>query len=203
MNDDELKTISFDEDGQPLAKNPGADEQPPAPAAGEEARHKTSLKEKVAELGLEIEVLKSELDNAKAEADTYISLAQRQKAEFENYKKRTLEQSAAVRQDGLCEGVLKILPVYDVITKALNMIKDENTLKGLNMIMQTLIESFKSLGIETIDSLGSDFDPAFHNAVMNEEAETEDGKGKITEVFQEGFKMGDKVLRYAMVKVSI
>ena len=199
MNDDDLKKISFDEDGQPVI----SDNAESAAAEETKPHQKRSLKEKVEELGLEIEVLKSELENARQEKETYIGLAQRQKAEFENFKKRNLEQSAMIRLDGLTEGVLKVLPVYDALIKAQAMIKDESTLKGLNMIMQQLLAAFKELGVEKIDSLNAEFDPDFHNAIMNEEAASEEEKGRITEVFQEGFTMGGRVLRYAMVKVTI
>lgn len=216
MNNDEMKTIFFGSDGQPVADEIKAETFEGKDGAGEtaggqgrqeaehgEQRHKATLKEKVTELQLEIDVLKNELENAQKETDGYIALAQRQKADFDNYKKRNAEAAAGIRQEGLIEGVLKILPVYDVIVKALSMIEDKNTLKGLNMIMQQLNASFKDMGVEMIESLGREFDPDYHNAIMNEEAADEGEKGKVTDVFQEGFMMGGKVIRYAMVKVAV
>lgn len=161
------------------------------------------LKEKISELDLEIEVLKTHLEIAKNETQSYIDIAQRTKAEFDNFKKRNSEQLGRLRDEGIAEGALKILPVYDALAKASEMINDENTLKGILMIAQRLAESFKELGIEKMESLGRDFDPALHNAVMNEETENEEIKGKVTEVFQEGFRMGDRILRYAMVRVAV
>lgn len=219
---DKMKTISFDEDGRPVAVSAAEEAAPEAEEAvgqaaengdaGETAEaakaehHRPNvreLKQKISELSLQVEVLESELENARKENETYIDFAKRTKADFDNFKKRNAEQNQRMRGEGLADGVLHLLPVYDALIKASEMITDQSTLKGLAMIAQRLSESLKELGVEKIESLGQNFDPAFHNAVMNEEAESEDMKGKVTGVYQEGFMMGDRVLRYAMVKVAI
>ena len=161
------------------------------------------LKEKIAGLELDIEILKGDLENERKEKESFINLAQRSRAEFENFKKRNAEDMRRLREDGLADGIHKVLPAYDALVKAADMIKDENTLKGVTMVLQRLEETLKESGVEIIEALGRDFDPSLHNAVMNEPAQDDALKGKVTEVFQDGFKMGGRVLRYAMVKVAI
>ena len=187
-------SIEFDESGQPVASE--FQKTPQKPGVRE-------LKEAIAALQLDNEILKNDLEKAREESANFLDLAQRSRAEFENYKKRTAENTAKVREDGVAEGLMKILPAYDALSQAANFVTDENTLKGLRMVIHRLIDTLIDAGVEVIPSAGRDFDPAFHNAVMNEETDDAEKKGKVTEVFQEGFKMGNRVLRYAMVKVAV
>jgi len=193
MND-ETMSIAFDESGQPIAH-----EERKTP-------HKTGvkeLKETVAALQLDNEILTNDLEKARAESEKYLDLAQRSRAEFENFKKRTAESTGKIREDGIAEGIIKILPVFDALMQASTMITDESTLKGIDMVTQKLLETFRGAGVERIESAGREFNPDLHNAIMNEETDDEEMKGKIAEVFQEGFRMGTRILRYAMVKVAI
>jgi len=196
-NDNEEMSIAFDENGQPIADGSAEAEHKPHKSGGKE------LKEKIVGLELDIEILKGGLENERKEKESFISLAQRGKAEFENFKKRSAEDMRRLREDGLADGIMKVLPVYDALSKAAAMIKDNNTLKGVTMVLQRLDETLKESGVEKIEALGQDFDPALHNAIMNEPAQDEALKNKVTEVFQDGFKRGGRVLRYAMVKVAI
>ena len=186
-------SIAFDENGQPVAEA----EQKPHKAGARE------LKEKIAALELDIEVLKGAVEAERKEKESFINLAQRSRAEFENFKKRNAEDMRRLREDGLADGIMKVLPVYDALTKAAAMIKDESALKGVTMVLQRLEDALKESGVEKIEALGQDFDPGLHNAIMNEPAQDDGMKGKVTEVFQDGFKTGGRVLRYAMVKVAI
>lgn len=139
--------------------------------------------------------LKAELD---AERDKYLRLA----AEYDNYRKRSQKEREALFQDVKAETVSQLLPVYDNLERALaQKCEDEAFYKGVEMTMNQLCEIFTKLGISEIPSLGEKFDPEFHNAVMHVEDE-EAGESIIVEEFQKGFKLGDKVIRFSMVKVA-
>ena len=95
----------------------------------------------------------------------------------------------------------KFLPVYDNLERALaQSTQDEAYRKGVEMIMTQFITTLEKLGVSPVECLGEKFDPALHNAVMHAEDE-ERGENEISEVFQKGFTLGDKVIRFAMVKV--
>ena len=130
--------------------------------------------------------------------DKYLRLA----AEYDNFRRRTQKEKDNRYNDGKTDTLIKFLPVYDNLVRALNTpTEDEAYRKGVEMIMTQFESTMEKLGIEKIESLGKTFDPAVHNAVMHVDDE-EKGENEVVEVFQEGFKIGDKVVRFAMVKVA-
>ena len=134
----------------------------------------------------------------KAEKDKYLRLL----AEYDNYRKRSAKERESIYQDVRADTVTKFLPVYDNLARALEQATcDEAYRKGVEMIMAQLRDILSRMGVTEIESLGQKFDPALHNAVMHEEDETK-GEGEIVQELQRGFKMGDKVIRFAMVKVA-
>ena len=134
----------------------------------------------------------------KAEKDRYLRLL----AEYDNYRKRSAKERESIYQDVRADTVTKFLPVYDNLVRALDQATcDEAYRKGVEMIMTQLRDILSRMGVTEIESLGQKFDPALHNAVMHEEDETK-GEGEIVQELQKGFKMGDKVIRFAMVKVA-
>lgn len=134
----------------------------------------------------------------KAEKDRYLRLL----AEYDNYRKRSSKERESIYQDVRADTVTKFLPVYDNLVRALDQATcDEAYRKGVEMIMAQLRDILSRMGVTEIESLGQKFDPALHNAVMHEEDETK-GEGEIVQELQRGFKMGDKVIRFAMVKVA-
>ena len=134
----------------------------------------------------------------KAEKDKYLRLL----AEYDNYRKRSAKERESIYQDVRADTVTKFLPVYDNLVRALEQATcDEAYRKGVEMIMAQLRDILSRMGVTEIESLGQKFDPALHNAVMHEEDETK-GEGEIVQELQRGFKMGDKVIRFAMVKVA-
>ena len=136
-----------------------------------------------------------ELRNAN---DRYLRLM----AEYDNYRKRSQKEKDSLFADIKADTVSQFLPVYDNLVRALNQpTEDEAYKKGVEMIMTQFKTTMEKLGVTEIESLGAKFDPAFHNAVMHCEDE-EKGENEIVEVFQKGFKLGDKVIRFAMVKVA-
>ena len=139
--------------------------------------------------------LKAELNGAN---DRYLRLL----AEYDNFRKRSEKEKAVRYDDGKTDAVTKFLPVYDNLARALaQSTEDEAYRKGVEMILSQFCATLEKLGVKKIESLGEVFDPNLHNAVMHVDDE-EKGENEIVEVFQKGFKLGDKVIRFAMVKVA-
>ena len=144
----------------------------------------------------------AELESAKAalaaQEDKYLRLA----AEYDNYRKRTAKEKEALWTDIKADTAAAFLPVYDNLERAVNQpTADEAYKKGVEMTMNQLKEVFTKLGITEIPALGEQFDPNLHNAVMHIDSE-ELGENVISQVFQAGFRCGEKVIRFAMVQVA-
>ena len=133
-----------------------------------------------------------------AERDAHLRVA----AEFDNYRKRTVKEKEASYGNGKADAVAKMLPVYDNLERALNQpTEDAAYKKGVELTMNELVKIFTALGVEIFGNVGDEFDPNLHNAVMHVENE-ELGENVLAAVFQKGFKLGDKVVRFAMVQVA-
>ena len=133
-----------------------------------------------------------------AEHDSYLRLA----ADYDNFRKRTVKEKEASYGNGKAEAVAKLLPVYDNLERALNQpTEDAAYKKGVELTMTELVKIFTGLGVEIFGEAGESFDPNLHNAVMHIENE-ELGENVISQVFQKGFRIGDKVVRFAMVQVA-
>ena len=133
-----------------------------------------------------------------AEHDAYLRLA----AEFDNFRKRTIKEKEASYGNGKADAVAKMLPVYDNLERALNQeTSDAAYKKGVEMTMTELVKIFTALGVEIFGAVGDAFDPELHNAIMHNEDESL-GENTISMVFQKGAKIGDKVIRFAMVQVA-
>ena len=133
-----------------------------------------------------------------AERDAHLRVA----AEFDNFRKRTIKEKEASYGNGKADAVAKMLPVYDNLERALNQpTEDAAYKKGVEMTMNELLKIFGSLGVEIFGNPGDEFDPNLHNAVMHIDSE-EFGENTIAQVFQKGFKIGEKVVRFAMVQVA-
>ena len=143
----------------------------------------------------ELESLK---DQVAQQEDKYLRLA----AEYDNYRRRTAKEKDSIWNDAKADAAVAFLPVYDNLERALKQeTADEAYKKGVEMTMTQLKEVLAKLGIEEIPALGKPFDPNLHNAVMHVEDEGA-GENIIVDVFQTGFRSGDKVVRFAMVKVA-
>ena len=132
------------------------------------------------------------------EHDSYLRLA----AEYDNYRKRSQTEKDNLYTEIRSETVEKFLPVYDNLERALAQeTQDAAFKKGVEMTMNQLVSVMEKLGVESFGAAGDHFDPQLHNAVMHIEDESL-GENVIAEVFQKGFKVGEKVVRFAMVKVA-
>ena len=133
-----------------------------------------------------------------AERDAHLRIA----AEFDNFRKRTIKEKEASYGNGKADAVAKMLPVYDNLERALNQAcEDAAYKKGVEMTMNELVKIFTGLGVEIFGEKGDAFDPNLHNAVMHIDDETME-ENTIAQVFQKGFKIGEKVVRFAMVQVA-
>ena len=144
----------------------------------------------------------SELEKALAaqakEHDQYLRLA----AEFDNFRKRSVKEKDSIYQEAKAETAKKFLPVYDNLERALkNETADEAYKKGVEMTMRELVKILEAMDIKPFGMAGEPFDPQRYNAVMHVEDESL-GENVIAEVFQTGFVMGERVIRFAMVKVA-
>ena len=176
-----------EEQAAPQAPAPEPEEKQAEPEAGE-AREADPLLE-------ELETLKKNLSE---QEDKFLRLA----AEYDNYRKRTAKEKEALWADVKADTAAAFLPVYDNLERALKQqTADEAYKKGVEMTMNQLKEVLSKLGLTEIDALGKPFDPNLHNAVMHVEDESL-GENTVAEVFQAGFMLGEKVIRFAMVKVA-
>ena len=124
-------------------------------------------------------------------------------AEYDNFRKRSQKERENIYADVRADTIVKILPVYDNLERALKQdTADEAFRKGVEMTMTQLREIFTALGVAEIDAKpGDKFDPNIHNAVMHVEDDSL-GEGVVVEEFQKGFCLGDKVIRFSVVKVA-
>jgi molecular chaperone GrpE len=130
--------------------------------------------------------------------DSYLRLL----AEFTNYKNRTAKEKTTIFGDGEAFAISSILPVIDTLDLAASSeSKDPDYKKGVLMTLDNLRAVFEKMGVSEINEVGVPFDPNFHNAVLTEENE-EFPENTVSAVFQKGYKLGDKVLRPATVKVA-
>ena len=133
-----------------------------------------------------------------AEHDAYLRLA----AEYDNFRKRTAKEKEQSYTNGKCDAVEKLLPVYDNLQRALKQeTADAAFKKGVEMTMAELVKILTGLGVEIFGVEGEEFDPNLHNAVMHIDDENY-GENVICQVFQQGFKLGEMVVRFAMVQVA-
>ena len=146
-----------------------------------------------------------ELKEKAAKADEYLDKYQRTLAEYDNFRKRTLKEKEQLVTDAKIFTVTGLLPVLDNLERAEVSMENEsaeNPMKtGVQMIIRSVREEFEKLGVSEIEAMGAEFDPNCHNAVIHDENESV-AENTVTEVFQKGYKMGDKVIRPSMVKVT-
>ena len=133
-----------------------------------------------------------------AEHDSFLRLA----ADYDNFRKRTLKEKEQSYSNGKADAIAKLLPVYDNLERALEQnTEDAAYKKGVEMTMTQLVSILETMGVEIFGEKGDAFDPNLHNAVMHTEEEGAP-ENTITLVFQKGFKLGDKIIRFAMVQVA-
>lgn len=132
------------------------------------------------------------------EHDSFLRLA----AEYDNFRKRSQREKDALYQDAVADTAKKFLPVYDNLLRAMKQeTADEAYKKGVEMTLTELVKIMDGLGIHAFGEAGESFDPERHNAVMHTEDESL-GENVVAQVFQKGFRLGDRIIRFAMVQAA-
>ena len=194
MNEDKKQDTPVQETEEIKEERPEVKEEPAAPA---EEKKETKKEKKFGKKKEEERIAALEGEKA-ALNDKFLRLA----AEYENFRRRSQKEKDALYGDIKADTVAKFLPVYDNLERALKQgTEDEAYRKGVEMIMNQFNTTLEKLGVTPIECLGEKFDPELHNAVMHVD-DGEKGENEIVEVFQKGFKLGEKVIRFAMVKVA-
>lgn len=134
---------------------------------------------------------------AKEKDDKYLRMA----AEYDNFRRRSREEKDGVYAKALADAVTALLPIIDNLERATLYEDAEKVKEGLGLTLKTVTAALDSLNVTAFGAPGDKFDPAIHNAVMHVEDEAL-GEGEVVEVFQKGYKKGDKVIRFAMVKTA-
>ena len=198
--------MSTDKEEKQAVPEEEVPEEKPAEEIKEEAKPEEKKDKKASKRDKKTEEKKSEEQKAEdahaaeiaAMNDKYLRLY----AEYDNYRKRSQKEKDNLYGDIKADVLGKFLPVYDNLERALaQKTEDEAYRRGVEMIMAQFKATMEKLGVTEIESLGQKFDPNLHNAIMHVDDE-EKGENEIVEVFQQGFRIGDKVIRFAMVKVA-
>ncbi len=186
---------------EPEQELPVEDLKAEAEQAAEQTAEQTPAEPETAAAEQETEAAPQQPDTAqqlKAAEDRYMRLA----AEYDNFRKRSARERDALFADVRSDTVVKFLPVYDNLLRAIAMTPEGDPgRKGIEMTLTQFETVLTKLGVTPIEALGQSFDPALHNAVMHTE-DPEQGESVVVEEFEKGFKMGDKVIRFSMVKVA-
>ncbi|MDP2660180.1 MAG: nucleotide exchange factor GrpE [Dehalococcoidia bacterium] len=158
--------------------------------------------EEVAAEREDVESLKNQLDEERQKAETYLTNWQRIQADFVNYKRRTEQERGDATKFSNVMLILNLLPAVDDLERALNTVPTNlaglTWFEGLRLIYRKLMASLESQGLQAIDAEGKDFDPNLHEAVMHSEGE----EGKVLQELQRGYRLHDRVIRPAMVRVG-
>ncbi len=173
-----------------------------APAEQEEPEvPEKESKKKTRKLEAQIDELTKKVEEAAAELavanDKYLRLA----AEYDNFRKRSAKEREGIYGDAYADALCALLPIFDNLERAVKYSDGDSLQQGVALTLKGLTTTLEKLGITEIEAEGKPFDPNFHNAVMHVEDETL-GEGVVAEVLQKGYCRGERVLRYAMVKVA-
>jgi molecular chaperone GrpE len=148
---------------------------------------------------------KKKKDKRDTQIEELTDRVQRQMAEFDNFRKRSEKEKAAMFEVGAKSVVEKILPVIDNFERGLGVVpedrKEDPFIQGMEKVYKQMLTTLESIGVQPIEAVGKEFDPNFHNAVMHVEDE-EVGENIVVEEFQKGYTYRDSVVRYSMVKVA-
>lgn len=167
-----------------------------------EVNEEADEKENTGEISKIEEKLKA-LEECKAD---YLKALQRERADFENFRKRNQAAVSESYASGMADAIAAILPVIDNFERALGTVSDEEQehsfAKGIFMVYKQFKDILKGFGLTEIEAHGEPFDPNFHHAVMQECAAEGEKEGFVSEVFGKGYLLNGKVLRHSMVKVT-
>ena len=214
MPDDIRKDQAAPEEEQPETEAEApAEDAADAPLNNEAATEETieDMIEEAAEAGGEAPeaepedpaALREALEKAEKQRDEYLALAQRAQADYQNFKRRNSATRTEAYDDGVRETIAAMLPVIDNLERAIAAAESENgaLVSGVQMTLRQMLETLTRMGLEEVPALGEKFDPDIHNAVMRA-PEGEGEPGQVLEVFQKGYRVKGRMIRYAMVKIA-
>ena len=187
----EVAAESAAEEIQPETDDELIEEEAPAEAEAEQAEAEDA------------EALKAALEAAEKQRDEYLAMAQRAQADYQNFKRRNSATRTEAYDDGVRETIAAMLPVIDNLERAIAAAESENgaLVSGVQMTLKQMLEALTRLGLEEVPALGEKFNPDIHNAVMRA-PEGEGEPGQVLEVFQKGYRVKGRMIRYAMVKIA-
>ena len=206
MPDDMKKDQALPEEEQPetAAETPADDTAEDNPQDTEEMIEETAGQEETPEAEPEDPAaLKEALEKAEKQRDEYLAMAQRAQADYQNFKRRNSATRTEAYDDGVRETIAAMLPVIDNLERAIAAADSENgaLVSGVQMTLRQMLETLTRMGLEEVPALGEKFDPDIHNAVMRA-PEGEGEPGQVLEVFQKGYRVKGRMIRYAMVKIA-
>lgn len=197
MIDEEKDSLNTDDTPEETEVSEASEKTAENAAEEETSDEKVPEKEEDPAAALEAKVKALE-DAAAADKDKYLRLL----AEYDNFRKRSIKERLDASADATAKAALEIISVIDNFERAMAAeCSDEGYKKGVEMIYGQFTEVIKKLGVEEIEALGKEFDPNLHNAVSQVEDENF-GENTVSQVYQKGYKLGDKVIRCAMVVVA-
>ncbi len=208
MQNDEIRAESMNDELP--SDETGTEEEVPAspssedvPAEEEGNKGKKKKEETISELKKRAAALKEENEKYEAELVALKDKYARLLAEYDNYRKRSAKEREGVYTEAVADVVVQMIPIADTLALASSFGEGdaEKVAEGLSLTAKTFAELLAKFGVESFGEVGDTFDPTIHNAVMHEEDETK-GEGEITAIFQRGYRRGDKIIRYAMVKTA-
>lgn len=193
----EEMNLEPEETETPADESP-AEETPAEEVPAEEApKAEKSKKEKGAK------VKKADLDKALQERDEYMNALIRERADFDNFRKRNKLAVSEAYSNGMADAALKLIPMIDNLERAAQAeCADEAYKAGVELVLKQCFTCLGEMNIHQIEADGKLFDPNFHNAVMQVPAEEGEESGIVKNVLMKGYQMGDKVIRHAMVQVT-
>ncbi|MBO7148489.1 MAG: nucleotide exchange factor GrpE [Clostridia bacterium] len=172
-----------------------------AACAEEKAKKKPAEKKDDKKLKSELDKALRELEEKKKELDEQNDRYMRMIAEYDNYRKRTAKEKESIYTDAYFDALSSILPIIDNVERAASYTDGEKVAEGVALILKSFNEVLEKMSVTAYGETGDEFDPNIHNAMMHVERE-DLGENVIADVFQKGYKKGDRVLRHAMVTVA-
>jgi len=202
MHPTDEKELKNDAETAEEVKETGENTEAESPEAEEEGTSRKDKKSAEAKkLRTENKELAEKLAAAEADAAEQKDKYLRTLAEYDNYRKRTAKEREGIYSDAAADCIANLLPLFDNLERASHFTDGDTAAQGVRMILDSVPEILGKMGITAFGEPGETFDPNIHNAVMHVDDE-QYGEGEILEVFQCGYRRGDKVLRYAMVKTA-
>ena len=176
-------------------------QEPEQEANTEPAEESAKAAEKEKKKKKSEKIPKEDYDRLQAEFDSHKQQHLRVLAEYDNFRRRAAKEKDGIYADAYSDAIGALLPVLDNLDRAVGCTDAEALSGGLSLTLKSFTEALAKLGVEEIKADGETFDPNLHNAVMHVDDESA-GEGQVVEVFQKGYKKGDKVIRHAVVKVA-